>query len=317
MGVSCRDCQLSSNRLELRDSSWCRSRSSQHHSDPLMIPSLEARTPPHSGAMPPIPPPRAHGFTTTTPVPLYWAEYGDLPTRRRCCCCTAVRRASHEYLLPQMLALAEEHRVVTYDQRGGGRSRHDDDRAVIGWHDQVADVARVVAELRVEPLTIVGYSWGGLLAMLYAVEAAAGRVAPAPARLALIDPAPITRPARQAVRAGVRAPAGRPRSRRAARRARRRPAFASAIRTPIASAPSSSASPATSPTRRAPATSPPSASPAACSSPSGQSLGDYDLRALARDGARADTRSTRSAGPDPARVVRGGGACPRHDVRRH
>jgi proline iminopeptidase len=97
-----------------------------------------------------------------------------------------------------MLALAEEHRLVTYDQRGGGRSRYDDDRAVIGWRDQVEDVAHVAAELRVAPLTIVGYSWGGLLAMLYAVEAAAGRVQPPPARLALIDPAPITRSARLA-----------------------------------------------------------------------------------------------------------------------
>jgi proline iminopeptidase len=97
-----------------------------------------------------------------------------------------------------MLALAEEHRLVTYDQRGGGRSRYDDDRAVIGWRDQVDDVARVATELRVSPLVVVGYSWGGLLAMLYAVEAAAGRVAPPPTRLALVDPAPITRPARLA-----------------------------------------------------------------------------------------------------------------------
>ena len=148
--------------------------------------------------MPPIPPPRAHGFTTTTPVPLYWAEWGpaDAPPLLLL---HGGPAASHEYLLPQMLALAEDHRVVTYDQRGGGRSRHDDDRAVIGWRDQVADVGRVTAELRVEPLTIVGYSWGGLLAMLYAVEAAAGRVV-ARARCASPSsiPAPITRPARQA-----------------------------------------------------------------------------------------------------------------------
>jgi proline iminopeptidase len=147
--------------------------------------------------MPPIPPPRAQGFTTSTPVPLYWVEYGD-PAAPPILLLHGGPGASHEYLLPQMLALAEEHRLVTYDQRGGGRSRHDDDRAVIGWRDQVEDVARVAAELRVSPLTIVGYSWGGLLAMLYAVEAASGGVVPPPARLALIDPAPITRPARQA-----------------------------------------------------------------------------------------------------------------------
>ena len=147
--------------------------------------------------MPPIPPPREQGFTTSTPVPLYWVEYGD-PAAPPILLLHGGPAASHEYLLPQMLALAEEHRLVTYDQRGGGRSRHDDDRAVIAWRDQVEDVARVAAELRVSPLTIVGYSWGGLLAMLYAVEAAAGGVQPPPARLALIDPAPITRPARQA-----------------------------------------------------------------------------------------------------------------------
>jgi proline iminopeptidase len=146
-------------------------------------------------APPPIPPPRAHGVTSSTPVPLYWVEYGD-PAAPPLLLLHGGPAASHEYLLPQMLALAEEHRLVTNDQRGGGRSRHDDDRAVIGWRDQVADVALVAAELRVEPLVIVGYSWGGLLAMLYATEAADGRVAPPPARLALIDPAPITRAAR-------------------------------------------------------------------------------------------------------------------------
>ena len=128
-------------------------------------------------------------------MPLYWVEYGDADAPP-VLLLHGGPAASHDYLLPQMLALAEEHRLVTYDQRGGGRSRHDDDRAVIGWRDQVEDVARVAAELRVVPLTIVGYSWGGLLAMLYAIEAAAGRVAPPPERLVLIDPAPITRATR-------------------------------------------------------------------------------------------------------------------------
>jgi proline iminopeptidase len=144
---------------------------------------------------PPIPPPRAHGFTSTTPVPLYWVEYGDADAPPLLLL-HGGPAASHDYLLPQMLALAEDHRLVTYDQRGGGRSRYDDDRAAIGWRDQVADVACVAAELRVDPLVILGYSWGGLLAMLYATEAADGRVSPPPAKLALVDPAPITRAAR-------------------------------------------------------------------------------------------------------------------------
>ena len=145
----------------------------------------------------PIPPPRRHGFTRSTPVPLYWAEYGvgEAPP---VLLLHGGPGASHDYLLPQMLELAHAHRVVCYDQRGGGRSRHDDDRALITWQDQVADVARVATELGVVPLDIVGYSWGALLAMLYATEAHAGRVAPAPSRLALLNPAPVTRAFREA-----------------------------------------------------------------------------------------------------------------------
>ncbi|MDB4891248.1 MAG: hypothetical protein JWL61_3103 [Gemmatimonadetes bacterium] len=145
----------------------------------------------------PIPPPRAHGFTTTTPVPLYWAEYGDQGAPPLLLL-HGGPGASHEYLLPQMLELAKEHRLVTYDQRGGGRSRYDDDRAPIGWQEQASDVGLVAAELGVDPLTIVGYSWGALLGMLYAIEATAGRAGAVPERLALIDPAPVTRAYREA-----------------------------------------------------------------------------------------------------------------------
>ena len=147
--------------------------------------------------MPPIPPPRASGFTTSTPVPLFWVEYGD-PQASPILLLHGGPGANHDYLLPQMLELAREHRVVTYDQRGGGRSRHDDDRASITWEDQVADVARVAQELRVDPLVIVGYSWGGLLALLYAIEAAANRVPLVPGKLALLDPAPVDRSYRDA-----------------------------------------------------------------------------------------------------------------------
>lgn len=146
--------------------------------------------------MPPIPPPAREGFTITTPVPLYWVEYGDADAPPLLLL-HGGPGASHEYLLPQMLELAKDHRLVLYDQRGGGRSKHDDDREPITWQGQVADVARIAAERLVSPLDLVGYSWGGLLALLYAIEARAGRVAPVPARLTLIDPAPVTRAYRE------------------------------------------------------------------------------------------------------------------------
>jgi proline iminopeptidase len=106
--------------------------------------------------------------------------------------------AHHDYLLPQMLELADQYALIFYDQRGGGRSRTDD-TTPITWRTHVEDLALVARELGIEPLSLVGYSWGGLLAMLYATAVygsgdpplPAG--APVPARMVLIDPAPVTR----------------------------------------------------------------------------------------------------------------------------
>jgi proline iminopeptidase len=111
--------------------------------------------------------------------------------------------ASHDYLLPQMLALANDYRLIFYDQRGGGRSRTED-RSPVTWETHVEDLAALVREQSLEPLTLVGYSWGGLLALLYSIAVAGGfrdqgisfsaavAAAPPPVRMVLICPAPAT-----------------------------------------------------------------------------------------------------------------------------
>lgn len=140
--------------------------------------------------MPPFPAPRESGYTTTTPVPLYWAAYGPAGAPRLLVL-HGGPGAHHDYLLPQMLRLADSHELVFYDQRGGGRSKTDD-RAPITWRTQVEDLALVAAELGFEHPSLVGYSWGGLLALLHAIESA-GSGAATPDRMVLIDPAPLTR----------------------------------------------------------------------------------------------------------------------------
>ncbi len=140
---------------------------------------------------PEIPAPRSSGFTSKTKVPLYWAAYGPADVSPLLVL-HGGPGASHDYLLPQMLALAEERELIFYDQRGGGRSRHDD-AGVINWRTQVDDLASVAAEFALNPLSIVSYSWGALLALLYSIEAAGGSVPLKPTRMILIDPAPVTR----------------------------------------------------------------------------------------------------------------------------
>lgn len=139
----------------------------------------------------PIPPPRASGFTTSTAVPLYWCEYGP-ETAEPLLVLHGGPGAQHDYLLPQYLALADRHRLIFYDQRGGGRSRSDS-ADPITWRTHVDDLALVSTELQLDPLDIVGYSWGALLALLYAIEAESRSELPAPRRLVLVNPAPLTR----------------------------------------------------------------------------------------------------------------------------
>jgi proline iminopeptidase len=98
-----------------------------------------------------------------------------------------------------MLRLGEEYDLLFYDQRGGGQSRPPNN-AAITWSTQADDLAAVIDEFQLQPLSLVGYSWGGMLALLYASD----RTRPnrvLPERLLLIDPAPLTRRYREAFEA--------------------------------------------------------------------------------------------------------------------
>jgi proline iminopeptidase len=87
--------------------------------------------------------------------------------------------------------------LLFYDQRGGGRSKPTD-RHPITWETQARDVGAVIRELAhgMDRPIIVGYSWGGLLALLYAAHATRWSL-PSPGALVLVDPAPISRRYRQ------------------------------------------------------------------------------------------------------------------------
>jgi proline iminopeptidase len=100
--------------------------------------------------------------------------------------------AHHDYLLPGFDTLADGRELIYYDQRGGGRSPVSRD-VPVGWAEHVADLEALRAGWGLERMTVVGYSWGGLLGLLYALEHGE-RVE----RLALISPAPAWRAAREA-----------------------------------------------------------------------------------------------------------------------
>ena len=136
-----------------------------------------------------IPPPRATGFTESTTAPLYWCAYGP-PAAQRLLVLHGGPGAHHDYLLPQMLHLAKRYNVIFYDQRGGGKSKSDD-REHVTWKTHVMDLHAVIREFGMGSPSIIAYSFGGMLALLYAIEARKHDSMKSPSRLALIDTAPV------------------------------------------------------------------------------------------------------------------------------
>jgi len=97
-----------------------------------------------------------------------------------------------DYLRPQFDLLAAGRTLLYYDQRGGGRSAVPRE-APLDWRAHVADLEAVLAGLDPRPACVAGFSWGGLLAILHALEHPG-----AVSRLALVAPAPTWAAAREA-----------------------------------------------------------------------------------------------------------------------
>jgi proline iminopeptidase len=65
--------------------------------------------------------------------------------------------------------LAKGRRVIYYDQRGQGRSEIITDGKKLGYEQHVADLEALREHFKLEKMSLIGNSWGGLLVSLYAV----------------------------------------------------------------------------------------------------------------------------------------------------
>jgi len=76
----------------------------------------------------------------------------------------------HEYLLPEMDLLADRYRLIYYDQRGRGRSFSGEGAADVTLASEMEDLDRVREAAGVRQAALLGHSFGGLLAMEYAIR---------------------------------------------------------------------------------------------------------------------------------------------------
>ena len=77
---------------------------------------------------------------------------------------------SLESIRADMGPLAKNRRVIYYDQRGQGKSDLVKDGARLGYKNHVADLEALRAHFKLDKMSLLGNSWGGLLISLYAIE---------------------------------------------------------------------------------------------------------------------------------------------------
>ncbi len=78
--------------------------------------------------------------------------------------------ADHTYFLPYLLPLARTHRLIFIDERGSGRSQRLQDTSLYTVENMVEDVEDVRVALNLGKISLLGHSYGGVLAQAYALK---------------------------------------------------------------------------------------------------------------------------------------------------
>jgi len=78
--------------------------------------------------------------------------------------------ADHTYFLPYLLPLARTHRLIFIDERGSGRSERLQDTSLYTVEAMADDVEDVRQALHLGKISLLGHSYGGVLAQAYALK---------------------------------------------------------------------------------------------------------------------------------------------------
>lgn len=76
----------------------------------------------------------------------------------------------HSYLVPYLKPLANDFELIFFDQRLSGRSSAESDSSKIRLSAFVDDIEELRKALKLKKIHLMGHSWGGLLAMNYAIN---------------------------------------------------------------------------------------------------------------------------------------------------
>jgi proline iminopeptidase len=75
----------------------------------------------------------------------------------------------YAYMAPDLAALGRKHVLIYYDQRGAGRSTLDTVTSHLTIQQHVEDLEQLRRAFKLQRVTLLGHSWGGMLAAQYAI----------------------------------------------------------------------------------------------------------------------------------------------------
>jgi proline iminopeptidase len=107
------------------------------------------------------------GFVDANGVMIYYEEFGK---GKPLMIVHGGPGASHDYFLPYLLPLARNYKLIFIDERGSGKSEKLDDAKKYTVENMVEDVEAVRTALDLGKITLLGHSYGGVLAQAYALR---------------------------------------------------------------------------------------------------------------------------------------------------
>lgn len=107
------------------------------------------------------------GFVDANGVMIYYEEFGK---GKPLMIVHGGPGASHDYFLPYLVPLAKRYRLIFIDERGSGQSEKLEDASQYTVENMVEDVEAVRKELDLGKISLLGHSYGGVLAQAYALK---------------------------------------------------------------------------------------------------------------------------------------------------
>jgi len=107
------------------------------------------------------------GFVDANGVMIYYEEFGE---GKPLMIVHGGPGASHDYFLPYLIPLAKQNRLIFIDERGSGQSQRLEDSTQYTVDNMVEDVEAVRKALDLGKMSLLGHSYGGVLAQAYALK---------------------------------------------------------------------------------------------------------------------------------------------------